>query len=141
MEKPEVTMMSRDDFAKLLATADHEHYTIDHAELDLLEQSSLSVPVIKDLDAHVLAAIEAGGKLYQPSWHQYDENQHCGTTHCRGGWAIHLAGAAGYALEDALGSEAAAEFIYLASTGRVPDFYAENEEALEDIRRCAKGGA
>ena len=62
----------------------------------------------------------------------------CETTHCRAGWAIHLAGAAGYALEQKLGSaELAGRAIYLASTGRAPSFYASDEDALEDLRRCA----
>lgn len=63
----------------------------------------------------------------------------CGTTHCRAGSSIHLAGAAGYALEKRLGSaEEAGRAIYLASTGRVPYFFASNERALADIRRCAE---
>lgn len=129
MAKPEVTMMSRDDFAKIA----NNNY-VNKTELDVLENTGLSVPVIKNLDACILAAIEAGGELDMTNWH---DDGICGTTHCRGGWAIHLAGSAGYALEYALGIESAAACIYLASTGRVPDFFAMDEDALEDIRRCA----
>jgi hypothetical protein len=66
-------------------------------------------------------------------WHS------CSTTHCRAGWAIHLAGEAGYALERVYGSEVAGTIIYQRSRpGQcVPDFYATKEEALEDLRRCA----
>ena len=89
------------------------------------------VPVIPDIDARILAAIERGGSLEMGSWHT------CETTHCRAGWAIHLAGEAGYELERQSNAENAGRMIYLASTGRVPHFYATNERALEDIRECA----
>ena len=64
----------------------------------------------------------------------------CGTTHCRAGWAIHLAGAAGYALEDRIGSSAAGALIYAASRPElpVPDFFASDEDALADLREHAK---
>ena len=92
------------------------------------------VPVVEKLDAKILDAITSGGgSLNMLDWHS------CETTHCRAGWAIHLAGKAGYELEARLGSpEYAGRAIYRASTGRVPDFYASNERALEDIKRCAK---
>ena len=90
------------------------------------------VPVIPNIDAQILAAVEANpGALEMGSWHT------CKTTHCRAGWAIHLAGEAGYALEKKYNAEQAGRMIYLASTGRVPHFYATNASALEDIRECA----
>jgi hypothetical protein len=66
------------------------------------------------------------------AWHK------CNTTHCRAGWAITLAGEKGKELEARFGPEDAGRRIYLASTGRVPFFYASNEAALADIRECAK---
>ena len=95
------------------------------------------VPFVEKLDVKILAAIEAGGTLEMGSWHGEEA---CGTTHCRGGFAIHLA-PKGYEFErDVCGgdTERAARMIYLASTGRVQFFYDTNERALEDIRRCAK---
>ncbi|HVQ52908.1 MAG TPA: pentapeptide repeat-containing protein [Mycobacterium sp.] len=90
------------------------------------------VPVVEALDRKILDVVTAGaGKLEMGNWHT------CDTTHCRGGWAIHLAGVAGAALENEHGVETAARMIYRASTGRVPHFYASNERALEDIKRCA----
>jgi hypothetical protein len=91
------------------------------------------VPVIPNLDQRILDAIARPGcALDMGAWHA------CETAHCRAGWAIHLAGEAGYALENKLGDSAAAgRAIYRASTGRAPHFYATNERALEDIRRCA----
>ena len=67
------------------------------------------------------------------NWHT------CETTHCRAGWAIHLAGKAGADLEERVGPAAAGAMIYHASTGRVPDFYANDVKALADITECAKG--
>ena len=91
------------------------------------------VPVVEHLDAKVLQAVQTpGNTLEMGDWHT------CNTTHCRGGWAVHLAGKAGYELEAKLGSaELAARAIYRASTGRVPHFFATNERALDDIQRCA----
>ena len=92
------------------------------------------MPVIASIDAAILAAIEAPGHaLDMKMWHT------CGTTHCRAGWAITLAGEAGAALERAIGSAAAGTLIYAASRPNqpVPDFYASNEDALADLRACA----
>lgn len=93
----------------------------------------IQVPIVEDLDVLILAAVEAGN-LDMNYWHH-----HCGTTHRRSGTAIHLAGEAGYALEHAVGPEMAGRMIYESSTGRpAPDFYASNEDAIADIRRCAE---
>jgi hypothetical protein len=91
------------------------------------------IPTVDDIDRRILAAIEAGGTLDMCAWHT------CGTTHCRAGWAIHLAGDAGYELEKAVGPSAAGALIYAASRPgmAVPDFYASSEDALRDIRERA----
>lgn len=145
MEKPEVTMMSRADFEKLLNESD-DAGNLDSFQLGLLEEHEVSVPVVKDLDAEILRAIRRGGQLNMYTWHgrlcpglrgESLRAAACGTTHCRAGWAIHLAGEAGIALELIMGPEAAGECIYLASTGCVPDFYADDDEAMKDIKRCA----
>ena len=115
-----------------------------------MEQTSLmraheimpeEIPVIPNIDLAVLKAIQDGGELYMGCWHGWDE-QWCGTTHCRGGWAIHLAGKAGKALQDRFdesGPVAAATLIYEVSRPgqSAPDFYCDEEEAMDDIRRCA----
>jgi hypothetical protein len=91
---------------------------------------ALTVPVVADLDKRMLEAAEAGN-LRMDRWH-------CGTTHCRAGWAVIFGGDEGAKLEEALGSETAGRLIYEASTGRMaPDFFASNEAAIADIRRCA----
>jgi len=94
------------------------------------------VPVVENLDAQILARITTDGcELDMSDWHS------CETTHCRGGWAIHLAGKPGYDLERKVGVIHAARMIYRASTGRVPHFYASTEQALADIKRCAAPSA
>ena len=95
-----------------------------------------AAPVIPDIDAAILAAIEADGcSLAMREWHT------CGTTHCRAGWAIHLAGEAGAALEEQLGPSVAGALIYTASRPDqpVPDWFASDAQALADLRRCAGG--
>jgi hypothetical protein len=101
----------------------------DYIEIrDRYRESRPDVPVVPLLDSTICRIINAGeGKLDMSNWHN------CETTHCRAGWAIHLAGEAGYALEAKYGSERAGGMIYRASTGRWPDFFAGNEEALRDI--------
>jgi uncharacterized protein YjbI with pentapeptide repeats len=99
-----------------------------------------AAPVVPDIDARILSAIEAGGGLDMNTWHT------CETTHCRAGWAVHLAGEAGYALEKATTPYLAGRLIYEASRPGVPApvFLADNEAALADLRACAarqKGGA
>lgn len=149
MGKPEVTMMSLDDFRALVEAKGDDCFIcfVGHFDLGAIREHSLGVPVVKDLDAEILKAVEAGGTLDMSDWHgdMYpkltgDERlraEICGTTHCRAGWAIHLAGEAGIALESAVGAESAGACIYLASTGSIPDFFATNDEAMEDMRRCA----
>lgn len=86
-------------------------------------------PVVPDLDYRILTLIERGsGSLNMDAWHT------CQTTHCLAGWAIHLAGVSGYDLERDLGPSVAGTLIFQASCGYVPDFFARNEEALQDLR-------
>jgi len=88
---------------------------------------------IKDIHKTVYAAASKEGALDMQDWH-------CGTSHCRAGWVVELAGEGGKALERAIGTSAAAAMIYMASDPKlekVPDFYASNEGALEDMKRLA----
>ncbi len=71
------------------------------------------------------------------SWHSS-----CGTTHCRAGWVVHLAGAAGKKLEAAIGTPLAAIKIYRANSDIdvkwVFRFFENDEEAMADMKRCAE---
>ena len=98
---------------------------------DLTDAVLRGIPKIENLDTQILAAIESGGHLEMGSWHT------CETTHCRAGWAITIAGTAGKKLESKFGSAAAGALIYWKSTGIIPNFYASNSAAMEDIRDCA----
>lgn len=93
------------------------------------------IPIVKDIDAAILAACTSPGcKLNMRAWHT------CGTSHCRAGWAIFLAGDSGKVLEDHVGPAAAGALIYTVSRpGKpVPPFYANQDEAMADIIECAK---
>ena len=100
---------------------------------DLTGADLTGVPVIPNIDLTILAAIENGGRLRMANWHT------CETTHCRAGWAIHLAGEAGLKLEKKHGSAGAGALIYAASRpGKpIPNFYASDAVAMADIRACA----
>jgi len=106
----------------------------DLSEADLRDAMGLSdAPAIPQLESAILAAILAGGELRMGDWHT------CDTTHCRAGWAITLAGEAGAKLEREHGPAVAGALIYHASCGYVPDFYAPDGAALEDMRARAEG--
>jgi len=102
----------------------------------VLSDADLSgVPFIKDIHKTLYEAVSKPGALDMSAWHT------CGTTHCRAGWVVTLAGEAGAAMEFCMGTPAAAALIYLKSDPKIekiPDFYCENEEALEDMRKLAE---
>jgi hypothetical protein len=89
----------------------------------------------------MFAAVSQKGALDMGRWHK------CEKTHCRAGWAVALAGDAGFALERFYGGEGsgttlAAMMIYDASD---PDFkinpgrfFDENDAALADMKRLAE---
>jgi len=65
----------------------------------------------------------------------------CNTTHCRAGWVTFLAGKEGEELEDATSTSFAAMQIYKKSSSihvPLPKFFDNNEDAMKDIKRCAK---
>jgi hypothetical protein len=72
--------------------------------------------------------------LDMSSWHK------CGTTHCRAGWVVTLAGEAGKKLEQFHNTELAAMLIYRESGHHINParFYDGNSEALADMKRLAE---
>jgi uncharacterized protein YjbI with pentapeptide repeats len=107
------------------------------ARANLAGAAPENIPVIPKIDAVILAEIEKGGTLDMSIWHGSDG--WCGTTHCRAGWAVHCAGHPGRELELKFGTQLAAALIYRASRPGhpIPWFFAPNEKALDDIRKCA----
>jgi hypothetical protein len=100
-----------------------------------------SVPKIKNIHRAVYAAASVEGALDMDSWHKYG---YCGTTHCRAGWVVVLAGEEGRALEDTFGTAMAAAIIYQASDPSlecIPDFYTSDFYALADMKRLAEAEA
>ena len=65
---------------------------------------------------------------------------HCGTTHCRAGWVVTLAGEEGAALEKYHNTELAAMLIYRESGSPINParFYDSNEDALADMKKRAE---
>jgi uncharacterized protein YjbI with pentapeptide repeats len=89
---------------------------------------------IPDIHKAVFEAASQKGALDMVEWHK------CGTTHCRAGWIVTLAGEGGKALEWVMGTPAAAAMIYMASDPkleRIPNFYCTNDAALADMARLA----
>jgi len=109
---------------------------------DLRDAVLRDVPRIPNIHQAVFNAASIPDALDMGSWHA--DGDACGTTHCRAGWVVHLAGDAGRTLEWAMGTPAAAAIIYLASDPtlqRIPDFYCDNETALADMKRLAEAEA
>ena len=100
-------------------------------------------PIIPNIHQQVYAAASQPGAFNMRDWHT------CDTTHCRAGWVVALAGEEGKALEDRIGTPAAASLIYLASDpdlGKFPSFYCDDATALADMKEraeqeAAKAGA
>jgi hypothetical protein len=114
-----------------------EYLGIDAAKCDF---------IVPNIDAAMLASIELHkdtNGLDMNRWHggACDDTNWCNTTHCRAGYAICLAGKAGFALEKRVGSELAGKMIYAVSRPDkpLPDFYASNEDAMADIIASASG--
>ena len=121
-----------------LAGADLTRANLAGADLaGATESPPEEIPVIPSIDAAILAAIEAGGILEMSSWH--GAGGVCGTTHCRAGWAVHLAGEKGKELEARVGPRIAGSMIYRASRPgqHAPWFFAPKDQAMDDIRKCA----
>jgi hypothetical protein len=94
------------------------------------------IPVIPNIHQAIYAAASAPGALEMGDIHT------CEKTHCRGGWAIALAGKAGFALQDFYNWELAAMLIYDASDPSFKinpaRFYDGNDAALADMKRLAE---
>jgi hypothetical protein len=87
------------------------------------------------LHRRVHDAILAGGRLDMRNWHGDDDNP-CGTTHCRAGWAVHLHPERD-ALKATCNTPLLAMLIYVTSTNTLPDFHGCNDTVMADIARCA----
>jgi len=94
----------------------------------------LEITAIENIHEKVLEAVSNEGALDMSSWH-------CGTTHCRAGWVVTLAGEEGKKLEAETDTCFAAMMIYKKSSPiHVPPtrFFEDNKTAMADIKRCAE---
>ena len=111
--------------------SDCSDYSYCHSKI-----GDLVVPKIENIHQKVLEAVSVEGALNMDDWH----SNTCETTHCRAGWVVTLAGAEGKELEEKTSTAFAARQIYRVSSNiKVSPwaFYVSNEEAIEDIERCA----
>ena len=121
-----------------LAGANLAGANLDGANLDGadLKWADLEVPSIPNIHQTVYAAAtQCDTALDMSTWHT------CETTHCRAGWVVTLAGEKGKALEDIVRTPVAAYMIYRKSDPTIremPDFYCDNESALDDMKRRAE---
>jgi hypothetical protein len=92
------------------------------------------VPVIPNIHGAIYEAVSQPGALDMGSWHS------CETTHCRAGWAVHLAGDEGRALERFFDTPLAAQLIYRASGYDINPcrFHDDGDAALADMKRLAE---
>jgi len=80
--------------------------------------------------------VDSGGDLEMGGWHGG-----CKTTHCLAGWVITIADEVGQVMENLLGIPWAAALIINESCpylkGKVPNFYANNDQSINFINECA----
>jgi hypothetical protein len=99
------------------------------------ETPAFVVPTIPNIHQRVYEAVTAPDHgLEMDAWHT------CETTHCRGGWVVTLAGAAGKKLEDQTSTLFAAMQIYRASSPlRISPtrFFEPNAVAMADMKKMA----
>lgn len=103
------------------------------------------VPIVENLNTKTLALLESNPDSFDmSSWHGFADPKgdalRCGTSHCRAGWAIALAGKLGEELEYAFGSLVAGMLIFAKSCPREtnrPDFFCTEEAAIQQIREAA----
>jgi pentapeptide repeat protein len=107
------------------------------ADLKGADLEGAYIPVIENLPGKILEVIEKPGcTLDMGRVHV------CDTTHCIAGWTVHLAGAAGYALEKKLGWAPAASLIWAKShKGPRPFFHGSNERAIQQLKKCVERNA
>jgi len=90
---------------------------------------------VENLFTKIKAAIDGGKNLGMGSWHH-----DCGTTHCLAGWAVTIAGDRALGQEDYSGTAFIGALIIKESCpyleGKVPNFYASDEEAMKFIEEC-----
>ena len=109
---------------------------------DLRYANLVDAPIIENIHQRIYEAASVENALDMDKWH--GSGGICGTTHCRAGWVVYLAGEEGKKLEEKMGTAAAAIAIYAVSDpeyfGRegLPNFYASNETALADMKRLAE---
>ena len=90
------------------------------------------IPVVEGIDNRVIEAFNTQGKRTV----RFGTDSGGGIFNSVAGWAIHLAGDAGAALEQKIGSPLAAVLIYGRSRPhkRTPNFYTRDEEAIELLK-------
>ena len=118
-----------------LRDADLSAANLSDANLRDVKNLRYIVPVIENIHQTIYEAASQPDALGMSRWHS------CSTTHCRAGWTIVKAGEGGRILESCIGTNAAAALIYVASDPtleRVPNFFASNEQALEDMKAKAE---
>jgi len=95
-----------------------------------------SIPKIENIHQAVYKAASKENAFNMDSWHT------CETTHCRAGWVVHLAGAAGKELEKAIDTPLAAIRIYRNSSEIEVKwalrFFETDKVAMADMKRCAE---
>ncbi len=98
----------------------------------------MSIPKIESIHQKIFEASKIPEQFDMGNWHKQTE---CGTTHCRAGLVVFLAGDEGLKLEQETDTLFAAMQIYKKSSPirvPIPRFFESNTEAMADMKRCAE---
>jgi hypothetical protein len=97
------------------------------------------VPIVQNIDTEIVKQINLRPSCFNMG--DWKIKSPCGTSYCRAGWAVALAGKAGQELLKKVGFswDTAGALIYAASRpdAPVPDFYCDTQDALEDLQECS----
>ncbi len=98
----------------------------------------LPIPIVDQPNTKILRRIARKPESFDMG--DWAARTECGTTFCRAGHIVALAGVAGARLARHLGYERAGKLIYAASrpADPLPDFYTYNDDAIADILQSAK---
>ena len=148
----QVTSIGGSLYVRQGATCDLPQVTSIGGFLEIKPRSKLVAPKLETIHGQPVGDPETQGALLKQvaeaaladpknfimnDWH--NESGGCGTAHCVAGWAVHLAGEDGYALEKAVGPATAGAL--LLGTDAASMFFLSRDEATARLEMIRQGVA
>lgn len=133
----DLILMKGDDASKVTSVGGNVD-AWENAQLDLSACTSVGGHDLPDTETARARLIEVAkhalatpGALNMRSWH--NESCGCGSTHCIAGWAVHLEGEQGYALEREVKQPTAGYILLGLEASRL--FFLDNDKARSELHK------